>query len=157
MADSTWHDVCVTREYPTHPWPAIGVVIWKGDETLVIRRGKPPGQGQWSLVGGAQEAGETFFEAAIRETLEETGMHIEPFAIVTAIDGITKDATGRVQYHYSIVEVNARWISGEPDAQDDILDARWMTLEHIRTLSVWSEMMRVLELAMQQKKAFEKG
>lgn len=142
----------MTREYPSHPWPAIGVVIWKGDETLIIRRGKPPGAGQWGIVGGAQEAGETFFEAAIREAREETGLTIAPFAIITAIDGITRDRERRVQFHYSIIEVNARYVSGEARAQDDILDAQWMALDKVRTLHVWSEMMRVLELAEKQYK-----
>lgn len=140
------------RQYPAHPLPAIGVVIWKGDETLVIRRGQPPGQGRWGLVGGVLEVGETHFEAAIREAREETGLVIQPFGIITAIDGITHDAQGRVQYHYSIVEVNARWTGGEPCAQSDILEARWMRLPDIRALGVWSEMMRVLELAEKDKR-----
>ncbi|NDE90392.1 MAG: NUDIX domain-containing protein [Alphaproteobacteria bacterium] len=142
----------IDREYPSHPLPAIGVVVWCGDETLIIRRGKPPGMGQWGLIGGAQETGETFFECAIREALEEACIVIEPFNIITAIDGITRDADGKVQYHYSIVEVNARWVSGDAQPASDITQTRWVTLPELRTLNVWSEMLRVVELAAVQRR-----
>lgn len=139
------------REYPTQPFPAIGVVIWRGDETLIIRRGKPPGMGQWGLIGGGQEVGETFFAAAMREASEEAGIIIAPFGIITAIDGITRDADGRVQYHYSIVEVNARYVSGNAQPASDITETRWVTVEELRGMKVWSEMLRVVELAQKQK------
>lgn len=139
------------RRYASYPVPAIGVVVWRGEETLIIRRGKPPGQGQWGLIGGAQEWGETHFEAAIREAAEEAGILIRPFGIITAIDGITPDTNGKTEYHYSIVEVNAQWLNGEPKAQSDILEARWITLPKLEKLGVWSEMLRVVKLAAQQK------
>lgn len=139
------------REYPNHPFPAVGVVVWRGEETLIIRRGKPPGLGQWGLIGGAQEVGETFFECAIREAREEAGIEISPFNIITAIDGITRDDQQKVQYHYSIVEVNVHWVSGEAVADSDVTDVRWVTLPELRELNVWSEMLRVVELAYAQK------
>jgi 8-oxo-dGTP diphosphatase len=141
----------VERSYPAHPFPAIGVVVWRGDETLIIRRGKPPGLGQWGLIGGAQEVGETFFECAIREAREETCIEIKPFHIITAIDGITRDAENKIQYHYSIVEVNAHYVSGEAIAASDVTDARWVTLPELRSMNVWREMLRVVELAAIQK------
>ncbi len=138
------------RSYPARPFPAVGVVVWRGEEMLIIRRGKPPGQGQWGLIGGAQEVGETFFECAIREAREEAGIEIAPFNIITAIDGITRDGEQNVQYHYSIVEVNANWVSGEAKPASDITDVRWITLPELHSLNVWSEMLRVVELAYAQ-------
>lgn len=139
------------RSYPAHPWPAIGVVVWQGDKTLIIRRGKPPGKDQWGIIGGALEVGETHFECAVREAREEAGIVIEPFNIITAIDGITRDSDERVQYHYSIVEVNARWVSGDAKPASDITETRWVTLPELRSMNVWSEMLRVVELAAVQK------
>ncbi len=139
------------RSYPTQPWPAIGVVVWDGDKTLIIKRGKPPGLGQWGIIGGALEVGETHFECAVREAREEAGIIIKPFAIITAIDGITRDSDERVQYHYSIVEVNATLVSGVAKPASDITETRWVTLDELRHLNVWSEMLRVVELAYQQK------
>lgn len=141
------------RSYPAHPFSAVGVVVWRDEQTLIIRRGKPPGQGQWGLIGGAQEVGETFFECAVREAREEAGIEIKPLDIITAIDGITRDGDQNVQYHYSIVEVNADWVSGDAVAASDITDVRWVTLPELRALNVWSEMLRVVELACKQRGA----
>jgi 8-oxo-dGTP diphosphatase len=141
------------RRYPARPWPAIGVIVWRGDETLIIRRGKPPGEGQWGLIGGVMETGETYFEAAMREAREEAGITIEPFGIVTAIDGITKDAGQKIEFHYSIVEVNARHRGGAAVAQSDAKAVRWVTMAELERLDVWSEMLRVVKLAHAQYKA----
>ena len=59
------------REYPDRPWVGVGVVVWQGDRVLLIRRGRAPRLGQWGLPGGAQSVGETLFEAAAREVLEQ--------------------------------------------------------------------------------------
>ena len=56
------------------PVPAVGVVCFRGDEVLLIRRGRPPRQGQWSLPGGRIEPGERAVDAALRELREETGV-----------------------------------------------------------------------------------
>ena len=49
------------------PVAGAGLVVFRGDEVLLIRRGKPPYEGQWSLPGGKIEYGETAAEAALRE------------------------------------------------------------------------------------------
>ena len=72
------------------PTPAVGVVCLKGDEVLLIRRGTPPRQGEWSLPGGRIEPGERLADAGhdygkfaitlmpFRATLREAGA--EPHA-----------------------------------------------------------------------------
>ena len=61
------------REYPHRPWVGIGVVALRGEEVLLIRRGRPPRQGEWSLPGGGQRLGEPAEACARRELLEEIG------------------------------------------------------------------------------------
>jgi ADP-ribose pyrophosphatase YjhB (NUDIX family) len=138
------------RLYPSRPFAAIGVVVWRGNEMLIIKRAKLPREGQWGFIGGALEIGETHFEAARREAMEEMGIDIEPFAVITAIDSVTHDDTGKVQFHYSIVEVNARLIHGDPQPSDEILEARWVKVADLAELEVWGEMKRVAELAEKQ-------
>lgn len=135
------------RRYPSRPFAAVGVVVWKGDRLLIIKRAHPPREGQWGLIGGALETGETHFEAAIREAREEAGIEIEPFGIITAIDSVTRDTWGKTEFHYSIVEVNARWMSGEPKLNAELLEARWASPGEVENLPVWQEMKRVVKLA----------
>ena len=62
MNDEEKADEIEGRRYPRRPIVGVGVVVVRGDRVLLIRRGKPPRQGQWSLPGGAQELGETVEE-----------------------------------------------------------------------------------------------
>ncbi|TWA59421.1 ADP-ribose pyrophosphatase YjhB (NUDIX family) [Azospirillum baldaniorum] len=135
------------REYPDRPWVGVGAVVWRGDRVLLIRRGRPPRMGQWSLPGGAQSVGETVFETAVREVLEETGLHVVPTEVVTVVDAMTLDDTGVVQYHYTIVEVAAESPEGEAVCADDALEARWVTIDEAAELTEWDETERVIRLS----------
>ena len=73
---------------------AVGVVVWKDGEVLLIRRAKPPRSGQWSIPGGAQELGETVRETAVREVREETGLDIAVTDLIEVVDFIERDDTG---------------------------------------------------------------
>ena len=64
------------------PTPAVGVVCLKGDEVLLIRRGTPPRQGEWSLPGGRIEPGERLADAALRELREETDVEAELIGLI---------------------------------------------------------------------------
>lgn len=136
-----------SREYPDRPWVGVGVVVWKKDRVLLVRRGKAPRLGQWSLPGGAQEVGEPVFGTARREMLEETGLSVEPYEVVTVVDSITADEAGRVHYHYTLVEVAAEWVSGDPACADDALEALWATVEEAVLLVPWGETERVIRLS----------
>jgi len=98
----------MTREYPERPLVGIGVVVLGARGVLMIKRGKAPRKGQWSLPGGAQELGETVSEAARREVMEETGLTIGILGLVDVVDSIRRDDAGKIQYHYTLVEFLAR-------------------------------------------------
>jgi len=133
-----------SRLYPDRPWVGVGVVVWRGDEVLLVRRGRPPRQGEWGIPGGAQELGETLFEAAVREVLEETGLTIRPSGVVTAVDGIVRDGEGRIEYHYTLVEVAADWVAGEASARSDVDAVRWVRAADAAALLTWGETARVI-------------
>jgi len=132
------------REYPPRPIVGIGVVVLRGDTVLLVRRGKPPNVGSWTLPGGAQEIGETAETAARRELLEETGIEVGPLRFAAVVDSIRRDADGRVQYHYTIVDFCARWAAGEPRAASDVTEAVWAPLDALDEFALWSEAHRVI-------------
>jgi ADP-ribose pyrophosphatase YjhB (NUDIX family) len=58
------------------------IPVNEAGEVVLLRRGIEPGRGWWAQPGGFLEVDETVAEAAIRETLEETGLIVEPGEIV---------------------------------------------------------------------------
>lgn len=133
-----------SREYPTQPIIGVGVIVFRQDEVLLIRRGKPPNKGSLSLPGGGQHLGETVREAAAREVMEETGLTVEVTHLVDVVDVIRGDTAGRVKYHYTLVDFAAEWRSGDPVAGDDAAEAFWTPIAEIGTLGLWSETERVI-------------
>jgi ADP-ribose pyrophosphatase len=86
------------REYPERPFVGVGVVVLRGDEVLLVQRGKAPNKGQWSIPGGKQRLGETVMQAVHRELLEETGVKIKQAALLEVVDVIMPDDNGKIQY-----------------------------------------------------------
>jgi 8-oxo-dGTP diphosphatase len=121
----------MSREYPVRPIVGVGAVIIEGDLVLLIKRGQAPLKGEWSLPGGALELGETLEEGIRREVLEETGLIIETIGVVEVVDRISRDAEGRVQYHYVLVDYLCRVTGGSLECATDADDARWATLEEL--------------------------
>lgn len=141
----------MTREYPQYPVIGVGTVVWDGDRVLLVRRGRPPRQGQWSLPGGAQQLGETVAEAARREIREETGLEVELGEIVATVDLIERDDRGRVRYHYTLIDFTAEAASSALVPGDDAADARWFTLDQLPALGLWSETLRIIGLARERR------
>lgn len=140
-----------TRRYPSQPVVGIGIIIWRDDKIVLIKRGNPPRQGEWSLPGGMQLLGETIMQAAVREAREETGLDIVPLGIVTALDALTRDKKNKIEYHYTIVEVAAESRDGKIIAQDDAAEVRWATLDEVEQLCQWQEIIRVVRLSILQR------
>ncbi len=136
-----------SREYPSRPFIGVGVVVLKDDSVLLIRRSKPPRQGEWSLPGGSQHLGERVGETAVREVREETGVEIEEPRFLEVIDAITSDGDGRIRYHYTLVDFYARWRSGEPQADDDALEAMWVAPADLESLTLWEKTREIIRKA----------
>ena len=125
------------------PTPAVGVVCLKGDDILLIRRGTPPRQGEWSLPGGRIEPGERLTEAALRELREETGVEAELIGLIDVVDGLFPEA-GR---HYVLIDYAAIWTGGEPVAGDDAAEATFFPLQEALQRVDWSETRRIIRQA----------
>jgi 8-oxo-dGTP diphosphatase len=117
------------REYPNRPIVGVGAVVLHEGRVVLTRRGREPNRGLWTLPGGAVEAGEGLREAVTREVLEETGLAAEAGPVVEVLERITRDETGRVRYHYVLVDFVCRLVPGTPAdivCGDDCPEARWV-------------------------------
>lgn len=123
------------------PVAAAGVVCFRGDDVLLIRRGAPPREGEWSIPGGRIEWGERAADAALRELREETGCEGEIVGLIDVVDGVMDDR------HYVLIDYAGHWISGEPKAGDDAREARFVTSEELAHLGMWDETLRIIEAA----------
>ena len=97
---------------------------------LLIRRGSEPLKGEWSLPGGLLELGEELTSGVRRELREETGLEVEPLAIILPFDRIVREGS-RVKYHYVIVDYLCRRKRGRLRPASDVVDARWVRREDL--------------------------
>jgi 8-oxo-dGTP diphosphatase len=131
-------------EYPDTPRVAVGAVVFRQDAVLLVKRGKPPAEGQWAIPGGSVGLGESLQAAAERETREETGLIIRAGAPVFTFETIERDLAGRVRFHYVVVDLAAELVGGEIRPGDDALDARWVSREEMGHLFVNAATLRLL-------------
>lgn len=130
------------------PVAAVGMVCLRGDDVLLIRRGKPPRMGEWSLPGGRIEWGETAAAAALRELREETGVEADLLGLVDVVDGLFAPRDGGAVWgHYVMVDYACRWRAGTPCAGDDAAEAKFFPLAEIGGLGMWEETLRVIVMA----------
>ena len=139
------------REYPDRPYVGVGVIVFRDQKVLLVKRNKEPNKGHWSIPGGRQMLGETVAEAAQRELLEETGVKVDRLLLVDVVDAIIPDVEGKIKYHYTLVDYMGQWLSGEPCPGDDAQEVRWVCLNEIDSFSLLDKTLNIIHKASAMK------
>ena len=134
------------REYPQQPLVGVGAIIIEDGRVLLIKRGKPPLLGEWSIPGGMLELGETLRQGAEREALEETGLTVRADDLLGVFDRIVPDETKRTLYHYVLIDFLCHGISGDVLAAGDASEARWFSPEEVAALRLAAETLEVIRV-----------
>jgi ADP-ribose pyrophosphatase YjhB (NUDIX family) len=138
----------VQREYPQQPLVGVGAIIVGSGGVLLIKRGKAPLLGEWSIPGGLLEIGETLRQAAEREAREETGLEVHATELLGVFERIVPDDEKRALYHYVLIDFLCEVIAGEVCAGCDAADARWFAAHELQHLPLPTDTRDVLSLAL---------
>jgi 8-oxo-dGTP diphosphatase len=134
------------REYPDSPLVGVGAVIIEDGRVLLVKRGHPPLEGEWSIPGGVLELGETLREAAVREVREETCLTVETAELLGVYDRVLRDDDGHTLYHFVLVDFLCRRVGGKAQAADDADEVRWFTPVEAHELPLAEDTAAVIRL-----------
>jgi len=133
------------REYPEAPLIGVGAVIIKNGKVLLVKRAFAPGEGKWSVPGGLVELGEKLSEACVREALEETGLEIEVLELINVFDMVDKDDSGKIRYHYVLVDFLAKVVGGDERLSQEVTEMKWVTREEARSMDMTKTARRAID------------
>jgi len=125
------------REYPDAPRVGVGAVVLDGDRVLLVKRGRPPAEGKWSLPGGLVHLGERLEDAVVREVEEECGLRVALLGVCGVIDRVvygethTAGPSPAIRYHWVIIDYAAAVVSGRLQAASDAAEARWVPVAEL--------------------------
>jgi 8-oxo-dGTP diphosphatase len=108
-----------------------GIVLDDERRLLVVRRGKPPSMGRWTIPGGRCRRGESRRDACIREVAEETGLVVD---VLHSAGRVMRDGPPGVVYDIEDFVCAVR--GGELRAGDDAAEARWVTGAELADLNL---------------------
>jgi len=135
------------RRYPAAPLVGVAGVVYGKGKVLLIKRGKAPGIGEWNIPGGLVEVGEKLEEAVKREIREETGLSSVVQSLLEVSDRIIRDESGKVKYHYVLLDYLCRPVGGFLEPSSDAADARWVTRQGLSDMDLPDPILNVLKKA----------
>ena len=122
------------------PELCVGAVVVEDGRLLLVRRGRPPGAGEWSIPGGRVEAGELVADAVVRELREETGIDGVCGPLLTWVELVGED------HHFVVLDFTVRAPGGQaPVAGDDAAEAAWVPLDQVASLGLVAGLAALLE------------
>ena len=139
------------REFPARPLVGVGAVVIHRGRVLLVRRGREPLKGRWSLPGGLVEAGEELTRALRRELREETNLEVKPTALIGVFERIVRDQRRarlgrqrRARYHYIILDYACQYKAGRLRPASDATDARWVRPAELAKYRLTAQVRRVV-------------
>ena len=132
------------------------MVISEG-KALLIKRGGPPLEGQWSIPGGMLELGETLRDGVRRELMEETGLEVRVGDVVEVFERIFPGEAGRIRYHFVIHDFLCEVVTGEARAASDVTDVAWASADELAKYEMTETAVRVLLRAFEMSRAVAGG
>jgi 8-oxo-dGTP diphosphatase len=135
------------RMYPERPYLAVSAAIVKDGKVLIVKRGRPPAQGIYTLPGGGVEVGEALAEAVIREAREEVSLEIAPQELAGFREVIMRDKAGKLERHFVVMCFAARVVSGEPTPNDEIAEIKWLRPAELAGLETTPGLAEIVDAA----------
>jgi 8-oxo-dGTP diphosphatase len=122
---------------------AASACVWRGDEVLLVQRGKASGYGLWAFPGGRVEPGETLLQAALRELSEETRIVADLTVKVGDFPIQSKDA------HFMLTNFAGHYVSGVAIAASDAMAVRWVRMTELHQLPLAMHMLSAIDISRQ--------
>lgn len=138
----------MSREYPQFPRVGVGAVVLHRGRVLLVRRGRAPSVGRWTLPGGLVELGESTRDAIRREVAEECGCEIRVVDVAGIVERIVRDDAGRVRYHYVLVDYLAYADSDAVEAGSDADEAAWFGVDEVAGLDTTEGLVDMIRRAL---------
>lgn len=124
------------------PVVAVAAIVYDPQgRVLLVERGKPPGEGLWTVPGGRLEAAETLAQGVAREVREETGLIVEVGALACVVERMGDD------HHFVILDYVARVVGGELACGSDARAAKWADEGELQQLPLTEGLQDILARA----------
>lgn len=134
-----------SNSYPPVPRVGVGAITLHEGRVLLVKRGVEPSRGLWAIPGGTLELGETLKDCAAREILEETGITIKVGDCIYVFDFLERDDSGKIKFHFVIVDFAGEYVAGDPKGADDADEARWFMPEELKDVPVAKNTLQALK------------
>jgi ADP-ribose pyrophosphatase YjhB (NUDIX family) len=118
------------------PRNGASIAVFKDRQVLLVKRGRAPFVGLWSLPGGKTEGDEAPREAACRELKEETGIEADVVGVVDTVRVAAEDDGNGNGVTYRLTVFYGRPTGGSLKAGGDTEAAEWVHLDDVEALSM---------------------